>query len=150
MKILSWIITDEMKLTKNYQMYAVVFGVDVPTTQSQPIESTQGMHRIISATRECRNVEVNNSTFRQDDTQNIPSTRLGPKSNTESLEVEITATEQPVNAIEEEEESAEDDYELRRMENRKHVEEPRSKPSLTTIRSPKIHSTLISSNTEKL
>ncbi|GKD64771.1 hypothetical protein Tco_1306879 [Tanacetum coccineum] len=40
MKIPSWMITDEMKLTENYRIYAEVFGVDVPTTQSQPIEST--------------------------------------------------------------------------------------------------------------
>ncbi|GJU38566.1 retrovirus-related pol polyprotein from transposon TNT 1-94 [Tanacetum coccineum] len=33
MKILSWMITNEMKLTYNYQMYVVVFGVDVPMTQ---------------------------------------------------------------------------------------------------------------------
>ncbi|GJU14531.1 retrovirus-related pol polyprotein from transposon TNT 1-94, partial [Tanacetum coccineum] len=51
MKIPNWMITDEMKLTENYRMYDAVFGVDVPTTQSQPIESTQGMHRITSALR---------------------------------------------------------------------------------------------------
>nr|GEZ60793.1 hypothetical protein [Tanacetum cinerariifolium] len=38
----------------------------------------------------------------------------------ESLEVEITAAKQPVNVIKEEEESAEDDYELRRKEKGKH------------------------------
>ncbi|GJY19624.1 retrovirus-related pol polyprotein from transposon TNT 1-94, partial [Tanacetum coccineum] len=51
MKILSWMIIDEMKLTENYQLYATVFGVDVPMTQSQPIKSTQGTHRITSALR---------------------------------------------------------------------------------------------------
>ncbi|GJZ29357.1 hypothetical protein Tco_0574004 [Tanacetum coccineum] len=51
MKIPSWMITDEMKLTEHYQMYDVVFGVDVPTTQSQPIESTQGTHRTTSTPR---------------------------------------------------------------------------------------------------
>nr|GEW83613.1 hypothetical protein [Tanacetum cinerariifolium] len=45
LKILSWMITDEMKLTDHSRMYALVFEVDVPTTQSQPIESTQGTHR---------------------------------------------------------------------------------------------------------
>nr|GFC61528.1 hypothetical protein [Tanacetum cinerariifolium] len=40
MKIPSWMITDEMKLTEHYRMYAAVFGVDVTTTQSQPTEST--------------------------------------------------------------------------------------------------------------
>ncbi|GKB31498.1 hypothetical protein Tco_0870899 [Tanacetum coccineum] len=51
MKIPSWMIMDEMKLTDHYRMYVVVFGVDVSTTQSQPIESTQGTHRTISASR---------------------------------------------------------------------------------------------------
>ncbi|GJZ93696.1 hypothetical protein Tco_0665899 [Tanacetum coccineum] len=32
-------------------MYVVVFWVDIPTTQSQPIESTQGTHRKTSAPR---------------------------------------------------------------------------------------------------
>nr|GEZ72433.1 hypothetical protein [Tanacetum cinerariifolium] len=208
MKIPSWMITDEMKLTENYQMYAAVFGVDVPTTQSQPIESTQGTHRTISAPRSpnpktdkgessaprkftvirlyfpqrwftrltpptptpttveandiilqdtiqlspaeqkshdefkakqnvqqvkehlismeikklvegaesVENVEVNSSTLRQDDTQNILGTRLEPKSDKESPEVEITTEVQPININEEDEESAEDDYELKRKE----------------------------------
>nr|GEY91159.1 hypothetical protein [Tanacetum cinerariifolium] len=41
MKIPDWMITDEIKFTENYWLYAEVFGVDVPTTQSQPIESTR-------------------------------------------------------------------------------------------------------------
>nr|GEW47931.1 hypothetical protein [Tanacetum cinerariifolium] len=49
MKIPRWMKTNEMKLTKHSQMYVALFGVDVPTTQSQPIESTQGMHRPTSA-----------------------------------------------------------------------------------------------------
>nr|GEZ29643.1 hypothetical protein [Tanacetum cinerariifolium] len=51
MKIPSCMITDEMKHTENYQMYDAVLGVDVPTTQSQPIESTQGTHMTTSAPR---------------------------------------------------------------------------------------------------
>ncbi|GKC38298.1 hypothetical protein Tco_1050682, partial [Tanacetum coccineum] len=51
MKIPYWMITDEMKLMKNYWLYAEVFRVDVPTTQSQSIESTKGTHRITSAPR---------------------------------------------------------------------------------------------------
>nr|GFA71438.1 hypothetical protein [Tanacetum cinerariifolium] len=47
LKIPSWMITDEMKLMDHSRMYALVFGVDVPTTQSQPIESTQGTHRTL-------------------------------------------------------------------------------------------------------
>ncbi|GJX83070.1 hypothetical protein Tco_0332551 [Tanacetum coccineum] len=134
-------------------MYAVVFRVDVPTTQSQPIESTQGTLPIpqrrstrltpptpIPATAEAddiilqdiiqlslaeqnraENVEkvnVNSSNLKQDDTQTIPGTRLEPKSDKESLEVEITAEVQLVNINKEEEESVEDDYELKRRKRR--------------------------------
>ncbi|GJX42994.1 hypothetical protein Tco_0259670 [Tanacetum coccineum] len=185
MKIPSWMITDEIKLMDHYQMYDVVFGVDFPMTQSHPIESTQGTHRTISASRspnpetnegessalrkytvirlytiqlslakqksldeleakknvqkakkhliaeeikklveEAYNVEnvvVNSSILRQDDTQNILGTRLEPRSDKESPEVEITAKVQPVNIDEDEEKLAKDDYELKRREKGKHV-----------------------------
>ncbi|GJZ78447.1 hypothetical protein Tco_0643284 [Tanacetum coccineum] len=184
MKIPSWMITDEMKLTKHYRMYAEVFRVDIPMTQSHPIESTQGTHRTTSAprtltlmwmkeyqaeyiilqdtiqlsiaeqkshddleskqnvkkvkehliaeeikklvegTKNIEENEVDNSTLGN---QNNLDTRLESGSYKESLEVEITAFVQPVNVNEEEEESAEDDYE-----------------------SPRIPSTLVSSDTEKL
>ncbi|GJW00250.1 hypothetical protein Tco_1555501 [Tanacetum coccineum] len=217
MKIPSWMITDEMKLTENYQMYATVFGVDVPMTQSHPIESTQGTHRTTSAPKTPNPdvAEGESSASRKSTVTDIPqkdknkakrtkpSTRLEeyekskPKAYTslngpnqqksheeleakqnedkvkehlmaeeieklvertenveenieESPEVEITAAEQHVNVIKEEEESVKDDYELRRREKRKHVEESRNTPSPTTIRSPRIHSTLISLDTEKL
>ncbi|GKF85776.1 hypothetical protein Tco_0253603, partial [Tanacetum coccineum] len=52
MKIPSWMIMDEMKLTDHYRMYVTVFGVDVPMTQSQPIESTQRTHRTTSTLRQ--------------------------------------------------------------------------------------------------
>ncbi|GJX60618.1 retrovirus-related pol polyprotein from transposon TNT 1-94 [Tanacetum coccineum] len=51
MQIPAWMITDEMKLTEHYRMYVEVFGIDVPLTQSQPTESTQGTHRTPSAPR---------------------------------------------------------------------------------------------------
>ncbi|GKC41065.1 hypothetical protein Tco_1053449 [Tanacetum coccineum] len=45
-------LTEEMmKLTRHYQLYVSIFRVDVPTTKSQPIESTQGTHRTLSAPR---------------------------------------------------------------------------------------------------
>ncbi|GKB55241.1 hypothetical protein Tco_0905994 [Tanacetum coccineum] len=43
MQIPDWMITEEMKHTEHYRMYAEVFGLDVPLTQSQPTESTQGL-----------------------------------------------------------------------------------------------------------
>ncbi|GJX50827.1 hypothetical protein Tco_0277672 [Tanacetum coccineum] len=51
MRIPPWMITEEMKLTEHYKMYAKVFGLDVPLIQSQPTESTQGTHRTLSAPR---------------------------------------------------------------------------------------------------
>nr|GEU82375.1 retrotransposon protein, putative, Ty1-copia subclass [Tanacetum cinerariifolium] len=177
-KIHSRMITDEMKLTEHYRMYVIVFGVDVPTTPSQPIESTQGTQRTTSApsitkqksrddleakqnkekvkdhlmaeeieklvkrTDDVGADEVDSSTLRQ--------TRLEPRSNKESSEVEITTEVQPVNINEEEKESPENDYELKRKEKGKEVEETMHSPSSTTIRSPRIHSTLISSDTKKL
>ncbi|GJT45928.1 hypothetical protein Tco_0954643 [Tanacetum coccineum] len=51
MQIPDWMITEEMKHTEHYRMYAEVFGLDVPLTQSQPTKSTQGTHRTPSAPR---------------------------------------------------------------------------------------------------
>ncbi|GJW06567.1 hypothetical protein Tco_1568990 [Tanacetum coccineum] len=52
MRIPAWMITEEMKLTEHYKMYAEVFRLDVPLTQSQPTESTQGTHRTPNAPRQ--------------------------------------------------------------------------------------------------
>ncbi|GKC84015.1 hypothetical protein Tco_1139732 [Tanacetum coccineum] len=242
MRIPDWMIIEEMKLTENYRLYAEVFRVDVPTTQSQPIEYTQGTHRTTSGPRtptpvvaqgessaqrrskvirlriplrrstrltpptpvpttdeaddlilqdtlqvsladqksheelkEKQNVElvkehlaseeieklvegtenvketkVDESTLKKDDNTNDPGTRLEPMSNKESPEVKITVVVTPVNVNEKEEELTEDEYELKRREKGKHVEESRNTTFPTPIRSLRIHSTLISSDTEKL
>ncbi|GJR08802.1 hypothetical protein Tco_0791454 [Tanacetum coccineum] len=227
-------------------MYTKVFGLDVPLTQSQPTESTQGTHRIPSTPRspnpkmdtsesstlkqsivihfrlperrstrltlpdpvpivvkadetilqdtlqvslaehksreeqEAReNVElvnkhlaskeiekmmegsenvIDDSLPPRNDEPNIPGTRLEPRSDKESPEVEITNDEEveitnvviPVNVNEEEEEITDEVYELKRREKGKIVEESRSTPFPTPIRSPRIHTDLVSSDTEKL
>ncbi|GKA63761.1 hypothetical protein Tco_0763367, partial [Tanacetum coccineum] len=51
MQIPAWMITNEMKQTEHYRMYAEVFGINVPLTQSQPTGSTHGKHRTTSAPR---------------------------------------------------------------------------------------------------
>ncbi|GJW53594.1 hypothetical protein Tco_0097679 [Tanacetum coccineum] len=51
MQIPAWMISDEMKQTEHYRMYAEVFGIDVHLTQSQPTESTHRTHRTTSAPR---------------------------------------------------------------------------------------------------
>ncbi|GJU39754.1 hypothetical protein Tco_1192711 [Tanacetum coccineum] len=262
MRIPAWMITDEMKLTEHYKMYAEVFGLDVPLTQSQPTESTQGTHRTPSAPRspnpatetaessvpkrstvirfrlpsrqsarltppvpvpsaekademilqdmiqvslaehksreeqEAReNVALvyehlaaeeieklvedpenvdDSSPPRHDDTS-IPGTRLEPKSDKESLEVEIVHEKEeettkdtevepdkdtpmvdvtnivpPVNVDDEEDEITDEVFELRRRVKGKNVEETRISPIPSPTRSPRNLSTLVSSDTEKL
>ncbi|GJX55914.1 retrovirus-related pol polyprotein from transposon TNT 1-94 [Tanacetum coccineum] len=244
MQIPDWMLTEEMKHTEHYRMYAEVFGLDVPLTQSQPTESTQGTHRTPSAPRspnpkmdaaessapkrstvirfrlperrstrltppapvptvdkadeiilqdtlqvslaehksreeqEAReNVElvnkhlaseeiekmmeenvIDDSLPPRNDEPNIPGTRLEPRSDKESPEVEITNDEKveitnvviPVNVNEEEEEIIDEVYELKRREKGNIVEESRSTPFPTPIRSPSIHIDLVSSDTKKL
>ncbi|GJW09259.1 hypothetical protein Tco_1575086 [Tanacetum coccineum] len=54
MQIPPWMITNEMKQTEHYRMYAEVFGIDVPLTKSQPTESTHRTHRTTSARQSAR------------------------------------------------------------------------------------------------
>ncbi|GJX76237.1 retrovirus-related pol polyprotein from transposon TNT 1-94 [Tanacetum coccineum] len=221
MKIPDWMISDEMKHTEHYRMYAEVFGIDVPLTQSQPTESTQGTHRTPSAPRSPNpKVDAGESSAPKRSTVirfRIPqrrSTRLTPpalvptvdkvdemilqdtlqvslaehksreeqktrenvelvnkhlasveiekmvraRSDKESLEVEITNNEEveitnvviPMNVNEEEEEITDEVYELKRREKGKIVEDSRNTPFLTPIRSPRIHTDLVSSDIEKL
>ncbi|GJZ44781.1 hypothetical protein Tco_0592377 [Tanacetum coccineum] len=99
-------ITEEMKAPKHYWMYAEVFGINVPLTQSQSTESTQGTHR-------------------------------------------TTSTPSGIEMIEDEE-ITDEVYELREGGKGKIVEETRNSPIPTPIRSPRIHTNLVSSDTEKL
>ncbi|GJV51122.1 hypothetical protein Tco_1446863 [Tanacetum coccineum] len=235
MRIPAWMITDEMKLTEHYKMYAEVFGLDVPLTQSQPTESTQGTHRTPSAPRQSarltppvpvpsaekademilqdmiqvslaehksreeqearENVALvyehlaaeeieklvedpenvdDSSPPRHDDTS-IPGTRLEPRSDKESPEVEIVQEKEeettkdtevepdkdtpmvdvtnivpPVNVDDEEDEITDEVFELRRRVKGKNVEETRISPIPSPTRSPRNLSTLVSSDTEKL
>ncbi|GJW20590.1 hypothetical protein Tco_0031212 [Tanacetum coccineum] len=119
-----------------------------------------------------KNVIDDSSTLRNDDT-NIPGTRLEPRSDKESpeveindkqeevtnnkeeknnddIEVEITNVVIPVNVNEEEDEITNEVYELKRREKGKIVEESRSTPTPTPIRSPRIHTDLVFSDTKKL
>ncbi|GJV16210.1 hypothetical protein Tco_1361533, partial [Tanacetum coccineum] len=84
------------------------------------------IEKLVKGTENVDNDEVVNSVLNN---KKVLSTRLEPRSHTKSPEVEKTTKVQPVNTIEEEEESAEDDYELRRMEKGKNVEDSRHTPS---------------------
>ncbi|GKD37934.1 hypothetical protein Tco_1258141 [Tanacetum coccineum] len=263
MQIPAWMITDKMKQTEHYWMYAKVFGIDFPLTQSHPTESTHETHRTTSAPRspnpdkeaakssalrrstvirlrlperrstrltppapvptvdkademilqdtlqvslaehksreeqearenvalvdehlaseeiekmveEQENI-VDDSSIPRNDESNIPGTRIEPRSDKESPEVEIAKEKEveitqeteveitqetpavditnviiPVNVTDEDEEITDEVYELKRREKGKNVEETRNSPIPTPIRSPRIHTNLVSSDTEKL
>ncbi|GKC38239.1 hypothetical protein Tco_1050623 [Tanacetum coccineum] len=166
MKIPSWMITDEMKLTEHYRMYAAVFEVYVPTTHLVEQKSrdeleakknvqqvkehliAEEIEKLVEGIENVDNAEVDSSTLRQNDNQNDPGTRLEPRNNKESPEVKITAAVQLVNVNEEEEKSAEDDYELRRREKGKYVKEStlRQNEELTVNDPPPSSSTPSSSS----
>ncbi|GKA46110.1 hypothetical protein Tco_0738906 [Tanacetum coccineum] len=118
---------------------------------------------------------VDVSSILRNDESNIPGTRIETRSNKESLEVEITKDKEvditkdkdveitketlvvditnvviPVNVNDEDEEITNEVYELKRREKGKIVEETRNSPIPTPIRSPRIYTNLVSSDTEKL
>ncbi|GJT69665.1 hypothetical protein Tco_1028951 [Tanacetum coccineum] len=101
---------------------------------------------------------IDDSLPPRNDEPNIPGTKLEPRSDKESPEVEITNNEEMeitnvvihVNVNEEEEEITDEVYELKRREKRNIVEESSITPFPTLIRSPRIHTNLVSSDTKKL
>ncbi|GKG57149.1 hypothetical protein Tco_0584575, partial [Tanacetum coccineum] len=91
------------------------------------------------------------SSIPRNDGQDIPDTKLEPRSDKESPEVEITNSGKSdneeeeitnvvilVNVNEEEEEITDEVYELKQRDKRKIVEDSKSTPSLSPIRSPRI------------
>ncbi|GKG04112.1 hypothetical protein Tco_0314499 [Tanacetum coccineum] len=86
-----------------------------------------------------------------DEPENVIDNSLIPRNDDkESPEVEITNVVIPVNVNEEEEEITDEVYELKEREKWEIVEVSRSTPSPTLIRSPRIHTDLVSSDFKKL
>ncbi|GKA93316.1 hypothetical protein Tco_0815302, partial [Tanacetum coccineum] len=82
--------------------------------------------------------------------QEDPGTRIDLGSYKESPEVEIDVDLVIVNANDEEEESSGDEFELKRREKGKGIEETRDTPPTTPIRSPRTHISHLSSDKETL
>ncbi|GJR72592.1 hypothetical protein Tco_0084957 [Tanacetum coccineum] len=105
------------------------------------------IEKLVEGSDNVENVEVNSSTLRKNDNLFDPDTRLEPRSDKESPEVEIIVVAQPVNVNEEEEESAEDDYELKRREKGKEeLTETNLKPSSSTLSSSSPKSNITATN----
>ncbi|GKD65404.1 hypothetical protein Tco_1307512 [Tanacetum coccineum] len=113
MKITSWMITDEIKLIENYRIVRIPLRRSTRLTPPTPILTAA----------EVEDISLRNTIQLSIAEQKICD-ELEAKQN-----VEKTADAQPVNVIEEEDGSADDDYELRRMEKGKNIEETRNTPS---------------------
>ncbi|GKF25444.1 hypothetical protein Tco_0081338, partial [Tanacetum coccineum] len=176
MKIPSWIIIDEMKLVKNYRMTTSAPRTpnpDVAEGESSALRKSTVIRLRIPQRRSTRltpptpipTTDEADDLIVQDTIQlslveQKSHEELEAKQNEEKVKEHLMAEEieklvegmenVEEHGVDKEEESEEDDYELRIMEEWKHVEESRNTPSPTTIRSPRIHYTLISPNTEKL
>ncbi|GJY02195.1 hypothetical protein Tco_0360347 [Tanacetum coccineum] len=118
---------------------------------------------------------VDDSSIPKNDESNIPGTRIEPRSDKESPEVEIakekvveiskekeveltketevvniTNVVIPINVNDGNEEITDEVYELNRREKGKIIKETRNSPIPTPIRSPRIRTNLVSSDIEKL
>ncbi|GJQ93951.1 hypothetical protein Tco_0005090 [Tanacetum coccineum] len=101
---------------------------------------------------------IDDSLPPRNDEPQILGTRLEPRSDKESSELERTNDEEvkvtnvviPVNVNKEEDEITDEVYELKRKEKGKIIEESRSTPLPTPIRSPRTHTNPVSSDIEKL
>ncbi|GJV14603.1 hypothetical protein Tco_1359926 [Tanacetum coccineum] len=164
MKIPDWMISEEMKHTEHYWMYAEVFGIDVPLTQSQPTESTQGTHRTPSAPRRSTRltppapvppIDKADEMILQDTLQ-VSLTEHKSREEQEARE-NVKLVNEHLTSIEIEKMSPGVIRKVRRWrllmmkrEKGKIVEESRSIPFPTPIRSLRIHTDLVSSDTQKL
>ncbi|GKC50589.1 hypothetical protein Tco_1073334 [Tanacetum coccineum] len=123
--------------------------------------------KLVTSTLESEEIEklvegsenvIDDSLSPRNDEPQILGTRLEPRSDKESPEVERTNDAEVevikvvilVNVNEEEDEITDEVYELKRREKGNIVEESRSRPLPTPIRSLRTHTNLVSSDTEKL
>ncbi|GJZ36546.1 hypothetical protein Tco_0582737 [Tanacetum coccineum] len=124
MQIPDWMITEEMKHTEHYRMYAEVFGLDVPLThlaehksreEQEARENVELVNKHLASKEIEKMVEgsenvIDDSLPPRNEESQILGTRLEPRSDKESPEVESTNDEEveitnvvvPVNVTEEE------------------------------------------------
>nr|GEY41133.1 hypothetical protein [Tanacetum cinerariifolium] len=121
-----------------YHGYTEVFRIDVPLTQSQPTESTQGTYRTPSAPR---------STCLTPPTL-VPTV---DKADEMILQDTLQMVEGQENVIDDSSISRNDEHNIpSTREKGQIVEESRNTPFPTPIRSPRIYTDLVSLDTEKL
>nr|GEY07393.1 hypothetical protein [Tanacetum cinerariifolium] len=161
MKIPSWMVTDETKLTQYYQSSSQR-SLRIITLHVPPRRSTcNNLPTPISTTSIPTTAKAEDITLRDTIQLSIAESKshddFEAHQNVKKVKEHLVAEEiekmvegtKSENA-DEEDETAEEDYELRRRVKGKNVEESRNTPSSTPIRSRRIHFTLISSDAKKL
>ncbi|GJX97407.1 hypothetical protein Tco_0353205 [Tanacetum coccineum] len=141
MQIPDWMIIEEMKQTEHYRMCGDVFGLDVPLTLSQPTESTQGMHRTPSALVLLEHKRIDEKSKKLEKMTVLVNLALGVEEIEKMLEgiKEIGGRYKLLKCM---------NSSKGRKEACRGVKEYTHSPTL--IRSPRIHTNLVSSDTEKL
>ncbi|GKC01057.1 hypothetical protein Tco_0987193 [Tanacetum coccineum] len=156
MKIPDWMLTAEMKLTKHYKMRQ---ASEPPTPVPKAAEQNVAIineHLADTELDELLNDKeiVDEDAFVDDilNSQEDPGTRIKTRSDKESPDTMNDADMVHVDVNEEEEESAEEKLERIRREKGKGIEDTRTSPPPTPIRSPRIHTedALLSTDKEKL
>ncbi|GJW07039.1 zinc finger, CCHC-type containing protein [Tanacetum coccineum] len=157
MKIPDWMISEEMKHTEHYRMYAEVFGIDVPLTQSVKCSKMINCDSFsYSSKRSTRltplapvlTVDKVDDMILQDTLQVSLAEHKSREEQEARENVELLMDDQNIPNISLEPRSDKESPE--RREKGKIIEESRSTPSPTPIRSPRIHTDLVSLDTEKL
>nr|GFB00193.1 hypothetical protein [Tanacetum cinerariifolium] len=179
MKIPDWMISEEMKQTENYRISTrLIPSAPVPTVdkadelilqdtlqvslakhksrQEQEGRENMGLVKEHLASVEIEKMVegqehvVDDSSIPRNDEHNILGTRLEPRNDKESPEVEFTNVVIHVNVYDKEDKITDEVYELKRMEKGKNVKEFRITTFPTPVRSPRIHTDLVSSDTKNL
>nr|GEU50649.1 hypothetical protein [Tanacetum cinerariifolium] len=144
-----------MKLTTHYNMYVVVFRVDVPMIQSQPDESTQGTHRTLSAPKTL-NSDTNEgeskthiSIAMQRSLDDLEAQHNVKKVQEHMVDEKIRQLVKGVDNVDTDEFmkeilNTEDKFELKRRENGKGIKDTKDTPPPTPIRSLRTHSAPLS------
>ncbi|GKC51897.1 hypothetical protein Tco_1074642 [Tanacetum coccineum] len=139
MKIPDWMLTNEIKLTNHYRMYAAIFWVD----RVEDEELGQMLD-------EADNMDVDALMDDVLNSQEATDTRIDLESYKESLKAEKDANMVTTHDEEVEEESAGDKFELKKREKGKGIEDTKDTSPFAPIRSHMTHISPLSLDKETL
>ncbi|GJY45978.1 hypothetical protein Tco_0435041 [Tanacetum coccineum] len=174
MRIPPWMITEEMKLTEHYKIYAAVFGLDVPSIQQSarltppaPMQIAEKADEMILQDMIQVSLAEQKSRKEQEARENVAlvvkhlaaeeieklveeSENVDDSSPTRHDDTSIPGTRIEPRSDKEKDEITDEVFELRRRAKGKNVEESRISPIPSPTRSLRNLSTLVSPDIEKL